>query len=158
MNLFNPINGAEAKQIILNEVARALENDSELKAHISFPRLTMSWVLTMNIYPRTPNEKIIEAHQDIVAVETKTTEAGELVMTRNEKGELVPLVTEDAPHVREVLRSTPREVNAPDAIREAEGITVNNATPGGVRSARTARSVEVGGAARNPVISPGLNR
>lgn len=157
MNLFNPLNGAEAKQVILNEIIRALENDSEFKAHISFPRFSWNWRLEMKIYPRTPEEKVVETSGEAVAMQTEEI-AGELHMIRDEKGMLVPLVTEDSSHIREVLRSAPREMNAPDAIRESEQITVSNAVPGGVRPSRTARSVEVGAASMNPTHSPGLNR
>jgi len=158
MNLFNPINGAEAAQIIINEITRALSSDSELRSHISFPRLSWSWVLTMKIYPRTPEEKVIEAAGEAVVMETKQLDSGEIVMSRDASGALVPMTPADAPHIRKILHSAPREMNAPDAIRESEGITVNNAQPGGVRSARTARTAEVGTAAINPTHSPGLNR
>jgi hypothetical protein len=143
MNLFNPLNGKEAKQAIINEISRALDSDSEFREHLTFPRVSWKWRLEMDIYPRTPSEKIVEAADEIIQME------------RDENGNLMPVVDAKETHVREVLRSTPREINAPDAIRETEGLTTETAQIGGIR---TARKAEVGKAAENPTVSPGLNR
>lgn len=154
MNLFNALTGKEAKQVILNEVTRALENDSEFREHLTFPRVRWSWRLEMHIYPRTPEEKIVEATGE--AVQMKTEKVGEeFVMSRDENGQLVPVVPENATYVKEVLQSAEREVMAPDAVRAAEGMETQAAQPGGIRIARRA---EVGKAAQNPTVSPGLNR
>jgi len=143
MNLFNALNGKEAKQAIINEVIRALDNDSEFREHLTFPRVSWHWRLEMTIYPRTPEEKVVEVVGEAIQV------------TRDAAGNLTPVVAESASHVREVLQSTPREVVAPDAVREAESLETVAAAPGGPK---VARSSEVGKAARNPVVSPGLNR
>jgi len=143
MNLFNALNGKEAKQAIINEVSRALDNDSEFREHLTFPRVSWSWKLEMHIYPRTPEEKIVEAKGEVIQVE------------RDENGNLMPVVDEKESHTKVVLQSAPREVVAPDAVREAEGLTTDMAAPGGIK---TARKAEVGKAAENPTYSPGLNR
>ncbi len=143
MNLFNALNGKEAKQAIINEVIRALDADSEFKEHLTFPRVSWKWRLEMMIYPRTPEEKVVEVEGEAIQ------------MTRSADGTLQPVVAEAESHVREVLQSTPRQVVAPDAVREAEQLETVAAQPGGVRVARAA---EVGKAARNPTMSPGLNR
>ena len=152
--LFNALNGREAKTAILNEVARALDNDSEFREHLTFPRVSWKWRLEMEIYPRTPSEKIVEANGEMVQVQFKDKD-GVLTMTRDENGQLIPVVDADATHTREILQSQAREVTAPDAVREAEGLVTQAARPGGIR---TARSAEVGTAAKNPIVSPGLNR
>jgi len=143
VNLFNALNGKEAKAIILGEVTKALENDSEFREHLTFPRVSWSWRLEMRIYPRTPEEKVIEVTGDAIQV------------TRDADGNLMPVVPESATHVKEVLQSERTEVVAPDAVREVAGLHTEAAAPGGIR---TARAAEVGKAARNPTVSPGLNR
>lgn len=144
MNLFNALNGRETKQVILNEITRALDNDSEFREHLTFPRVSWHWKLEMIIYPRTPEEKTVEVVGDAIQV------------IRDEAGNLMPVVPESASHVREILQSAPREINAPDAIRESEGLVTQTAAPGGVRIAN--KPAEVGRASANPLLSPGLNR
>jgi hypothetical protein len=142
MNLFNALNGKEAKAAILNEVARVLDNDSEFREHLTFPRVSWSWRLEMNIYPRTPQEKIVEAQGEIIQV------------ARDASGQLMPVVAEQETHVREILHAD-REIQAPDAIREAEKIQQQSSAPGGIKFAK---HVETGKAAENPVYSPRMNR
>lgn len=155
MNLFNALNGREAKAIILAEVAKALDEDTEFREHLTFPRVSWKWRLEMEIYPRTPKDKTVEAAGEAVQMQT-VGEGALLSMARDPvTGALMPVVGESATHVKEILQSVPREVVAPDAVREAEGMATQTAPAGGIR---TARSVEVGKAARNPVLSPGLNR
>jgi hypothetical protein len=156
VNIFNALNGKEAKQAILNEVSRALDNDSEFREHLTFPRVSWNWRLEMNIYPRTPSEKIVEVVGEAVQMKTvpDPLDSSKVVMARDAAGNYMPVVEASETHVKEVLHAT-REIQAPDAIREVEGLQQNQAGPGGIRMAR---SVEVGKAARNPVLSPGLNR
>ena len=142
MNLFNALNGKETKTAILNEISRALDNDSEFREHLTFPRVSWSWRLEMRIYPRTPEEKIVEVQDEIIEV------------VRDENGQLMPTVPANSTHVKEVLHAA-RENQAPDAIREAEQIQTSQAAPGGVKFAKR---VETGKGAENPVYSPGLNR
>lgn len=142
MNLFNALNGKETKTAILNEISRALDNDSEFREHLTFPRVHWSWRLEMHIYPRTPEEKIIDVQGEIIEVAKDT------------NGQLFPTTSEKDSHVKEVLHAN-REAQAPDAVREAEGISVSQAAPGGIKFAK---KVETGKAAENPVYSPQLNR
>lgn len=143
MNLFNALNGKEAKTIILAEITKALDNDSEFREHLTFPRLSWSWKLEMRIYPRTPEEKVVESSGEAIQV------------TRDENGNLVPVVPESATHTKEVLQSVLHKVDAPDALREEAGLATDAAALGGIKTARTA---EVGKAAKHPTVSPGLNR
>lgn len=153
MNLFNALNGEEAKQAIKDDVARVLDSDSEFRAHLTFPRVSWEITIKMNIYPRTPAEKVIEVIGE--AVQVQSTHDGEIpVLARDENGMLMPVVDAEATHTRLVLR-TERSAQAPDAIREEIGMQTNMAAPGGVRIARRA---EVGKAALNQTINPGLNR
>jgi hypothetical protein len=157
MNLFNALNGKEAKQAIINEVTRALENDSEFREHLTFPRVSWNWRLEMKIYPRTPEDKLVEAKGEMVQMQTvpDPLDPTKVVMARDPvTGNLMPVIAESETHVREVLHAT-RETQAPDAVRAAEGIATPMAAPGGIRFAK---SVETGNAAQNPVYSPGLNR
>ena len=155
MNLFNALTGKEARQAILNEVARALESDSEFREHLTFPRVSWKWRLEMDIYPRTPTEKIVEASGDEIQMQTEQTDGGTIRLSRDANGNLMPVTAESETHIKQILSSAPKEVVAPDAVREAEGLVQNQAQPGGVR---IARRVEVGTAARNPTVTPGLNR
>jgi len=142
MNLFNALNGKETKTAIINEISRALDTDSEFREHLTFPRVHWSWRLEMHIYPRTPEEKIVEAQGEIIEV------------AKDANGQLFPTTSEKDSHVKEVLHAN-REAQAPDAVREAEGIAVTQAAPGGIKFAK---KVETGKGAENPVYSPGLNR
>lgn len=155
MNLFNALNGKEAKQAIINEVTRALENDSEFREHLTFPRVSWHWKLEMKIYPRTPEEKVLETSGEAVQIMVERGTDGLLAPVPDATGAPIPVVKEDESHTRLVINSQPREVTAPDAVREAEGIPSQMARPGGVR---TARAVEVGKASEKPTLSPGLNR
>ena len=155
MNVFNALNGKEAKQAILNEVTRALDTDSEFREHLTFPRVSWNWRLEMKIYPRTPEEKVVEVKGEIVQVQSsKDPATGQLIMARDENGQLMPVAQETDTHVREVLHAE-RTVQAPDAVRDAENIQTAQAAPGGIKFAKR---VETGKAAENPVYSPGLNR
>jgi hypothetical protein len=148
MNLYTALNGKEAKQAILNDVARALENDSEFREHLTFPRVSWNFKLEMRIYPRTPEEKVVETFGEMVQVARDTD------INSSTYNQLMPVVAADATHVKSVHTAV-QEAVGPDAIREQHELVVNQAKPGGVR---TARSVETGRGAENPVTSPGLNR
>jgi hypothetical protein len=156
VNLFNALNGNEAKQAILNEVKRALDQDSEFRAHLTFPRVSWHWRLEMNIYPRTPPEKIVESKGELVQMQSTSDPANpdKFVMARDAEGNLMPVVDAQETHVKEVLHGD-REIQAPDQTREQERIAQQQAAPGGIRFAR---HVETGKGAENPVYSPGLNR
>lgn len=155
MNLFNALTGKEARQAIINEIVRALESDSEFREHLTFPRVSWKWRLEMDIYPRTPPEKIVEVSGDEIQMQTSKAEDGTITLDRDASGNLMPVMAESATHIKQILSSSPREVVAPDAVREAEGLAQNQAQPGGIR---IARRVEVGKAAKEPTVSPGLNR
>jgi hypothetical protein len=148
MNLYTALNGKEAKQAILNDVARALENDSEFREHLTFPRVSWTFKLEMRIYPRTPEEKIVETAGEMVQVARDTD------INSPTYNQLMPVATIDSTHVKSVHTSV-QEAVAPDALREQHDLVVNQAKSGGIR---IARSVEVGKAALSPVTSPGLNR
>jgi len=156
MNLFNALSGKEAKQTILNEITRALEQDSEFREHLTFPRVSWHWRLEMHIYPRTPEEKVVESIGEAVQIAVERGPDGRLMPVPDPAtGAPQPLVKADEPHTRLIISSQPREVLAPDAVRESEGIVQQSARPGGIR---TVRGGEVGRGAIDPNISPGLNR
>lgn len=141
MQLFNPLNGKEVKDIILADLARTLDADTELQQHIAFPRISWKWKLEMRIYPRTPEEKVVETAGIAVQVHEKTGE---------------PVVSEAAPHTREVYTSPEREVLAPDQVRESVGLPIptqkSAMSPFMGRSNRP--NIEVGKAAQNPTSMP----
>lgn len=146
MQLFNPLNGDEVKKVIIADIARTLEADTELQEHICFPRVSWKWKLEMKIYPRTPEEKNIEV-------------VGEAVQVKKESG--APVVPETSSHTREVYSSPSREVTAPDQVREEVGMPVNQAKSAlspftGKKSGAggNAPVIEVGKAAVNPLTMP----
>jgi hypothetical protein len=139
------------KRIILADIAKVLEADMELQPHIAFPRVSWNWRLEMKIYPRTPEEKVVEATGEAVQVVADTA---------------IPVVSEGAPHTRVVYPSQTQEVIAPDQARQEHDMPVTE-----VRSAmapfmgRSAANlptegptIEVGKAAKNPLTMPRQGR
>lgn len=147
MQLFNPLNGDEVKKIILADLARTLEADTELQQHISFPRVSWHWRLEMKIYPRTPEIKEVVVTGEAVQV----TEAGETI---------VPV---ESTHTREVYSSPSREVIAPDQVREQEGLAVSQQRSAlspfmSKKQGGPGPVIEVGRAAENPTSLPRQGR
>jgi hypothetical protein len=146
MQLFNALNGDEVKKIILADIARTLEADSELQPHICFPRVSWRWKLEMDIYPRTPNEKVVEVTGEAIQVQDNGT----------------PVVAAAETHIREVYSSPSREIVAPDKIRQEEGLAINEArsalSPFQGKKGLGGPQIEVGRAATNPVSLPRQGR
>lgn len=54
MRLFNALTGSEVRQIILNEIARAFDQQPDFRPHITFPEIEWTWELRIKTYPREP--------------------------------------------------------------------------------------------------------
>ena len=134
MRVFNAFNGTEMKKSILADVARVLEQDTELMPHLTFPKVSYKVTIDMDIYPRTPAEKQIVAEGDITQVDDKA----------------VPLAHQGDAHIHETLTSE-RSIDMPDATREELGIVTPVAAP----QIQFARRAEVGKGSESPTIATG---
>jgi hypothetical protein len=53
---YNALNGREVMEIILNEMRRQLEADTRFTQHQTYPLISWSWKLAVNVYPNEPNK------------------------------------------------------------------------------------------------------
>jgi hypothetical protein len=51
---YNALSGAEIKEIILSEMRRQLEADDRFRQHVTYPLVSWSWKLAVNVYPNEP--------------------------------------------------------------------------------------------------------
>jgi hypothetical protein len=136
MRVFNALNGEEVKKILKSDFAKLLDMDSELARHLTFPVITWRITVEMEIYPRTPKEKIIAGTGTLEEVDPNTSQPVDVTGLTARK---IAMATEE------------RRIDAPDQAREEEGIARVEAKP----QITFARRAEVGTGALNPTIASG---
>ena len=57
---YNALSGKEVKEIILSEMRRQLDADTRFSQHQTFPLVSWTWKLAINVYPNEPSH--FEAH------------------------------------------------------------------------------------------------
>jgi hypothetical protein len=115
MRIFNALNGAEVKQIILADIDKAMDGDQQFQKHLTYPQVEWTWKLTVKAYPSEPPQFGAEA-------------AGEGTVKATEP-EIV--VLEGG---RAVTKSDQNpDAQAPDDVRREAGVPVSmpTKTPGG---------------------------
>jgi hypothetical protein len=135
MRVFNALNGEEVKKILKSDFAKLLDVDSELARHLTFPVISWRITVEMEIYPRTPREKVIAGTGTIEEVDPQTGEVSINGITPRK----IAMATEE------------RRIDAPDQAREEEGIARVEAKP----QITFARRAEVGAGSLNPTIASG---
>jgi hypothetical protein len=137
MRVFNALNGNEIKRVLMADFERVLNQDSEFQPHLTFPRVSWRITIEMDIYPRTPSTKVIEATGDVTEHALEAAQPA--------------YVAEGLAGVRETLTSEERRVDAPDQVREEMNIPASSAPP----QITFARRAEVGHGAEHPTIATG---
>lgn len=138
MRVFNALNGAELKKILMNEIERALDGDPDFRPHLTFPMVRWSWKLEMRVYPRDPEGKTVEV-------------SGETIQAvRQPDGTTVDFNPEGKASERVVISAPERVIDTPDIAREEEGLPVPEAISSMGTQPTFARRVEVGKGAANP--------
>jgi hypothetical protein len=148
MKVFNALNGQEVKDMLLKDFIRMLDSDSELKSHIAFPKFTAKVTIVMDIYPRTPADKIMEMQLDMEQVRARTPEEISIYGA----GPAIPVTPPDAQPITITL-TTENNVDIPDEARLKYDMPRADTPTPQIQFAR--RGIEVGTAAERPTIATG---
>ena len=62
---YNPLNGIEVKEAILQSISRKLDQHPDLVLHIAFKRLTFRWGLELDVYPWQSSVPRVETGGDL---------------------------------------------------------------------------------------------
>jgi len=65
VRLFNALNGAEVKEIILADIRRAMEDDMQFQKHLTYPKVEWTWQLTVKASPTEPPQFRQQAEGEI---------------------------------------------------------------------------------------------
>ncbi len=98
---FQPINGLEARKIILREVERSLDSDWRFKQHVTFPLVRWTWKLNVQVGGIAKSEFVIA---------TSAENGGE--------------VAETIEHEQERIIEAPVAGQTADAVRRENGLGV----------------------------------